>query len=93
MLQEGDKCPCCIDGSMRYIVEDCSCHINPPCGACVDAPLQCKVCSYEEEICDDCGGSGEVYVLRNARGEVDFLTGKPTNETTRCDSCRGEGVR
>jgi len=30
-------------------VENCSCHINPPCSACVDAPLYCPECEWEEE--------------------------------------------
>jgi hypothetical protein len=33
--------------SGSYVVTrrgDCSCHIAPPCGACVDAPLVCSIC-------------------------------------------------
>lgn len=26
----------------------CSCHINPPCSACVDAHLVCSVCGFDE---------------------------------------------
>lgn len=25
-------------------VPDCSCHLSPPCGACLDAPLACATC-------------------------------------------------
>lgn len=33
------------DGTMGFReVEGCSCHISPPCGACVDNPLLCDVC-------------------------------------------------
>jgi hypothetical protein len=27
---------------------NCSCHINPPCGACTDAKLECPDCGWEE---------------------------------------------
>lgn len=31
-------------------VENCSCHINPPCGACVENPLVCNQCGeYPDE--------------------------------------------
>lgn len=50
MLIEGDKCPhfrpegCC--GRLQLTeVENCSCHINAPCGACLSVKL----------VCDDCG--------------------------------------
>lgn len=34
----------CI-GSLEYIRQDsCSCHINPPCSSCVNAPLTCNKC-------------------------------------------------
>lgn len=28
--------------------ENCSCHIAPPCGACVNAPLHCPECHWEQ---------------------------------------------
>jgi hypothetical protein len=31
-------------------VECCSCHINPPCGACVDAPYVCRKCGEQYEV-------------------------------------------
>jgi hypothetical protein len=50
-LEEGDKCPgegC--DGEMFYgEVENCSCHISPPCSNCVNNPLVCDTCGYNEE--------------------------------------------
>lgn len=50
-LEEGDNCQfedC--DGKMGYEpVVNCSCHINPPCGACVDNPLVCLTCGWEDE--------------------------------------------
>ena len=47
--QEGDDCPKCL-GSMGYErVDNCSCHINPPCGACVENPLVCLKCGFNPE--------------------------------------------
>ena len=28
-------------------VENCSCHINPPCQACVGRSIVCPVCGYD----------------------------------------------
>jgi hypothetical protein len=50
-LEEGDTCsePGCL-GKMHYApVENCSCHINPPCGNCEHNPLVCDACGYNEE--------------------------------------------
>lgn len=55
-VEEGDVCPCPgCDGRLAYEeVENCSCHRNPPCAACVDNPLRCPVCRWEEGTeCDD----------------------------------------
>lgn len=42
---ENDNCPKCQEGILTYPeVENCSCHINPPCQACVDNLLTCNVC-------------------------------------------------
>lgn len=50
-MEEGDVCPVeGCGGIMGYAkVEDCSCHINPPCSACVDNPLRCLKCEWEGE--------------------------------------------
>lgn len=35
-------------GTMEFSkVENCSCHISPPCSACVDNPLVCSECEAE----------------------------------------------
>ena len=48
---------------------------------------------YQNDPCPTCEGSGEVFVRRNSRGQIDYIDGSPTSETTRCDMCNGEGVR
>ena len=48
-LEEGDKCPRC-GGFMGYDdVENCSCHISPPCWNCEHNPLVCLDCGYNSE--------------------------------------------
>ncbi|MGI6691177.1 MAG: hypothetical protein ACOX63_10140 [Christensenellales bacterium] len=43
--EEGDTCPKCNEGKLKYgPVENCTCHIFPPCSACVDNPLVCDSC-------------------------------------------------
>jgi len=47
-LEEGSPCPeqgC--NGSMGLAkVENCSCHIAPPCSACTDAGYECEKCGF-----------------------------------------------
>ncbi len=49
--EEGDRCP--TIGCNKFIeycqVENCSCHIAPPCSACVGNPLQCRGCGWTDE--------------------------------------------
>ena len=48
-VKEGEICnrDGCV-GIMGYEpVENCSCHINPPCSQCVDNPLICLKCGEE----------------------------------------------
>jgi hypothetical protein len=54
--KEGDTCgasdngepPC--EGTLEYPpVKNCSCHINPPCNACIENPLTCTECFRELE--------------------------------------------
>lgn len=33
----------------RSSERECSCHINPPCGNCVDATYACTLCGFETE--------------------------------------------
>lgn len=50
----------------------------------------CPDC-WEETFCQTCEGTGEIFVRRNQKGEVDYLDGSPTNEIAKCDMCKGEG--
>ena len=49
---QGDDCPECHaeDTFLEYgPVENCSCHIHPPCSACVNNPLVCPTCGWEDD--------------------------------------------
>jgi hypothetical protein len=49
--QEGDCCDVedCA-GKLRYQEPvNCSCHISPPCGACLEVLLYCPHCGEEYE--------------------------------------------
>lgn len=47
--EEGDKCPEC-EGHLNWPpTKECSCHIAPPCSACVDRVLTCSVCGWEDD--------------------------------------------
>lgn len=43
-FEEGNPCPCAdCPGTLYYPKADnCSCHINPPCSACMDVVLACS---------------------------------------------------
>jgi len=74
-FQEGDKCPDC-GGVFGYKpVKNCSCHIHPPCSACVDNPLVCLNCGrrtmnplLERQIikCPEC--------MNETRNEISLLS-------------------
>ena len=51
VYEEGDKCPrdiTCTGVLIFPPVEDCYCHINPPCSNCVNNALTCDVCDWED---------------------------------------------
>lgn len=59
----GDCSDLKCDGQYENYTEDCSCHINPPCGSCLESNLECNKCGKviymdeeeeEEEYCP-CG--------------------------------------
>lgn len=49
MIEERDDCKDeTCDGKYEFgDVVGCSCHISPPCSACVDNPLVCDKCGEE----------------------------------------------
>ena len=50
-INEGDKCPECGEGQMELLPpKNCSCHISPPCNACVTNPITCSECGFEYGI-------------------------------------------
>jgi hypothetical protein len=38
----------CVGHIARHKVENCSCHISPPCGACIETLNFCPVCQWEQ---------------------------------------------
>lgn len=52
----------------------------------------CEEC-WRELACEHCDGEGVVRVMRNARGEVDYVGGVETDERDTCDCCAGKGYR
>jgi hypothetical protein len=47
MFYEGDLCPNCGEDHLALPrVENCSCHISPPCPACTDASPYCPTCGF-----------------------------------------------
>ena len=48
-LEEGDKCNRngCEGVLLLPKTENCSCHISPPCSACVDNCVVCPVCDWK----------------------------------------------
>lgn len=52
--EEGDRCTeLKCTGVLDYpAVENCSCHVNPPCSACTSVVLTCPECGWEEEAPD-----------------------------------------
>lgn len=49
--EEGGDCPAPgCSGVLEYSKpENCSCHINPPCGACTSTFLLCPECGWEDD--------------------------------------------
>jgi hypothetical protein len=49
--EDGDKCreKDCRGRLAFPKVENCSCHINPPCGACTMVRLTCDECGWKDE--------------------------------------------
>jgi len=56
----------------------------------IDDEVLCEGC-YAERLCNLCHGEGTYPIMRNARGEVDYINGTPSGENAGCDQCNGEG--
>lgn len=52
----------------------------------------CRDC-WRDLVCVTCDGDGQVQIMRNARGEVDYITGAPSGEYADCEHCNGTGHR
>jgi len=99
--EEGDKCPfpkC--NGKLYYPpVENCSCHINAPCSACVNNKLVCDKCGFipeEPEHKDICIAS-DLYMreykpkpLDNTK--IDYRVKMHTGCTQICEGVYPEGT-
>lgn len=46
--EEGDRCPRpdCLGVMVVFPVENCSCHISPPCRQCETNDVRCAVCGW-----------------------------------------------
>jgi hypothetical protein len=51
VIEEGDRCPdSTCKGTLTFQRDgSCSCHVHPPCGACVNSTLTCNVCGWAED--------------------------------------------
>jgi len=48
-VEEGGVCPLCHTGRLELEpVENCTCHIAPPCSACMDRMLICPDCGWSQ---------------------------------------------
>jgi hypothetical protein len=76
-IYEGDVCNRngCEGKIKTHPVENCSCHINPPCSACTTPRNYCPVCGWEE--LDD------VTVEDWNRMDIDVETGMTHTHTFR----------
>lgn len=102
--EETDHCPekgC--KGSFEYIRQrSCSCHISPPCSACVDAPLTCNECGFEPDeppykVVPVVRGSPGISMRRwRARpldsSKIDYRIKTDTHFTQRCEGVYPEGT-
>lgn len=52
----------------------------------------CSCAKEDAPACLICEGSGEIFVRRNSRGQIDYIDGSPTGELVECYACYGTGV-
>lgn len=89
-MRDDEDILCVVCGAAiepRDAIDEC-CGDGPYCEDCYVAHLRA------EHRCSSCGGRGEVRVLRDGRGRVDYLRGRWNgHEWTCCSLCHGEGYR
>ena len=78
---EGDIClrSGCKGMVKEHPVENCSCHISPPCGACTSPRCYCETCGWEEsedEIIND-----HVVSINKATGTYRSCEPRPLDPT------------
>lgn len=76
---EGDKCGRngCSGVIQTHPVENCSCHINPPCGSCTAPRGFCPTCGWEER--DDVVMNDYVVNINPATGVHRFWEPRALN--------------
>jgi hypothetical protein len=76
---EGDECSRngCKGVIAIHPVENCSCHISPPCSACTSPRGFCPVCGWEE--CDDMVINDYVVNVDHKTGVYRTWTERPLN--------------
>lgn len=52
----------------------------------IDVPME-----PPSEPCTSCDGTGEIRVLRDKHGNIDYIDGVFDGENLRCQRCQGEG--
>lgn len=89
-MEEGGACPrpgC--DGVLELpIVEDCSCHISPPCAACTDSLLVCTECDPWDWEDDGSIDDSQGYI---PAGKVQRLACPECSEGPKKCKCAGGG--
>lgn len=103
--EEGDCCPECREGKLYYPpVQNCTCHINPPCPACTDRELECDKCGYTPDepeykdvpVTPDLGGfylSQREYKPRPLDNtKIDYRIKMHTAATQICEGVYPEGT-
>lgn len=102
--EENDICPepkC--NGKLYYPpVENCSCHLNPPCSACTDNRIRCDKCGYEPEepkykdvpvVFGSPGISMREYKLRPLdNNKIDYNTKMHTHFSQICEGVYPNGT-
>lgn len=61
------ECPKCKSEALEHPIENCSCHISPPCSACTAPRLYCE-CGWEEK--DEVVRQMNDYVYKEHNGRT-----------------------